>query len=446
MTPRPHYDLAGSRRSRSWSNWLWVLAGVLLLLTALHVPTVVHDDRVWRAALRATAQATAEQHAERINERLQFFATETFAPVVRYGRSESSSANANGDLAQLVSAQITNEKCQCKTTLPVAEFFRASVDTQTRDGVGAKGAGVITRKSSGGAASASTALTDSLLLAIARAHITRSNNDRAQSVYLTFDATTQGYAVATTLQRDSGERTHEVYGFITRGHPLMRTLFGVSLVHAGGTARRDPDTLSVQIGLSDSSPLYGKLSDDRPYRGKVVLHGPMDGLGVSVALSSSQARLGQATPPTDRIWALGLLSLGTILVILIAISSQRRETFLARARSDFIAGTSHDLRMPLAQILLASETLSLRPEVSSDERTGLSKSIVRETHRLIAMVENLLLFSRSGAVEIKASLKPLNVLEIFEDVRDAVHLAAEDARQNLALSVHSDLYVMADRQ
>ena len=43
----------------------------------------------------------------------------------------------------------------------------------------------------------------------------------------------------------------------------------------------------------------------------------------------------------------------------IAFGASRRELLLARARSDFIAGVSHDLRMPLAQILIASETLSV---------------------------------------------------------------------------------------
>lgn len=450
-TASPHYDLAASRRSRGWSNRLWILSGVLGLLTAVHLIGVVHDGRAWRASLRATAQATAEQHAERINERLQLFALETFAPVNRYNTVESRSGDVSSQLDQVASVQVANEQCRCKTTLPVAEFFRADVGGAAGNIPGGKTniSSAVARKPSGGASSATTGLTDSVLLMIARAQSARPDSDGAQSVRLTIDAAMQGYAVATTIQRDSAGSARAVYGFVAPAHTLMQTLFSTSMVHvAGGGPGRgtSPDTLSLQIGLNDSSPLYGRLSDDRPYRGKVFLHGPMDGLGVSVALSSSQARLGQSMPPTDRLWALGLLSIGTVLVILIAISTQRRETFLARARSDFIAGTSHDFRMPLAQILLASETLNLRPEVSSDERTHLGKSIVRETHRLIAMVENVLLFSRSGAVEIKPSLQALNVREVFEDVQDGVHLAAEEVHQTIALAAEPALQVMADRQ
>jgi signal transduction histidine kinase len=145
------------------------------------------------------------------------------------------------------------------------------------------------------------------------------------------------------------------------------------------------------------------------------------------------------------LWALGGLSIITVLVIVIAVGTSRRETFLARARSDFIAGTSHDFRMPLAQILLAGETLQLRPEPSTDERKNLTRSIVRETHRLIGMVENVLLYSRSGAVEIKPSMQPVLVQEVFEDVCDAVHLALEDAQQAVTIDVDRELRVMADR-
>ena len=445
----PRYDLASSRQSRLWSNRLWILAGLLGILTAVHVVGVVHDDRAYRASLRAIAQATAEQQAERISERLQIFAMEAFEPVNSYRRNEPRRNEANADLARLASLQQANEECRCKTTLPVAEFFRADLTPINNAADAPNNANPILRKTSGGAWSAATPLADSTLLSIARTEAARTDNNGPQAVRLTFNAATRGFSVATTTQRDSTGRPGVVYGLVASAHTLMQTLFTGPMIHVGTDSTRGasaPDTLSLQIGLTDSTPLYGKLSDERPYRGRVLLHGPMGGLGVTVALSSSQARLGQPAPRTDRLYALGALSVLTVVMIAVAGTTSRRETFLARARSDFIAGTSHDFRMPLAQILLASETLNLRPEVSSDERTHLGKSIVRETHRLIAMVENVLLFSRSGAVEIKPSLQALNVRALFDDVHDGVHLAAEDLQQSIALDVEPGLQVMADRQ
>ena len=99
-----------------------------------------------------------------------------------------------------------------------------------------------------------------------------------------------------------------------------------------------------------------------------------------------------------------MLTLATLLVIAFAIGSSRRELLLARTRSDFIAGVSHDLRMPLAQILIAGETMTLRRERDETERVWLSSSIVREARRLISIVDNVLLFSRSGAVALRPRL------------------------------------------
>jgi signal transduction histidine kinase len=145
-----------------------------------------------------------------------------------------------------------------------------------------------------------------------------------------------------------------------------------------------------------------------------------------------------------RLWNLGALLAATIVVIAIAAGASRRELLLARARSDFIAGVSHDLRMPLAQILIASETLSLRRERNDGERVSLASSIVRETRRLMALVDNVLLFSRSGAVALAPTLRPVPVTEMLVEVTEAVRLAVDDAGQTLEIVAGPALTVMAD--
>ena len=84
----------------------------------------------------------------------------------------------------------------------------------------------------------------------------------------------------------------------------------------------------------------------------------------------------------ERLITNGLFILGTMLTLAAAIVVSRRELRLAEARSSFVAGISHDLRMPLAQILLASETLTLGRERDAADRNRLTASILRETRRL----------------------------------------------------------------
>ena len=143
---------------------------------------------------------------------------------------------------------------------------------------------------------------------------------------------------------------------------------------------------------------------------------------------------------------IALLLIATIIVVTLAATASRRELLLARARSDFIAAVSHDLRMPLAQILIASETLAMQRDRTDAERVSLASSIVRETRRLVGLVDNVLLFSRSGALELTPSLRPVGVDELLDDVVDAVRLAVEDAGQIIEMVGERGLTVTADRR
>jgi signal transduction histidine kinase len=143
---------------------------------------------------------------------------------------------------------------------------------------------------------------------------------------------------------------------------------------------------------------------------------------------------------------IALLLVATIIVVTLAATASRRELLLARARSDFIAGVSHDLRMPLAQILIASETLAMQRERTDGERVSLASSIVRETRRLVGLVDNVLLFSRSGALELKPALRSVGVDELLDDVVDAVRLAVEDAGQTIAMVGDRGLTIMGDHR
>jgi signal transduction histidine kinase len=94
---------------------------------------------------------------------------------------------------------------------------------------------------------------------------------------------------------------------------------------------------------------------------------------------------------------------------------------------------------------LASETLVMRRAANESERATLASAILREARRLIGMVENVLLFSRSGSVELKPTLETVAVDALFADVVEAVELAVDDARQSIDASVEHDVAVAGDR-
>jgi signal transduction histidine kinase len=150
------------------------------------------------------------------------------------------------------------------------------------------------------------------------------------------------------------------------------------------------------------------------------------------------------TVPHTLLWHNGALILATVIVTALAFGSSRREAALASARGDFIAGVSHDLRMPLAQILLASETMTLREDLDSGERSTLAHSIVRESKRLIGLVENLLLFSRSGAAELRPRRDVVPVRPLLEESVEAVQLAAQDAGQSVEIHADASLALIGE--
>ncbi|MDQ2666798.1 MAG: HAMP domain-containing histidine kinase [Gemmatimonadota bacterium] len=143
-------------------------------------------------------------------------------------------------------------------------------------------------------------------------------------------------------------------------------------------------------------------------------------------------------------WHMMLLAMGTVIALVIAVASSRREMILARTRAGFVAGVSHELRMPLAQILLASETLALQREQGAADRVSLAESIVRETQRLMGIVDNVLLFSRAGAVAMKPVVQPVYVDELFGRVHDGLRLVAQAAGQTIETEGDTSAMVMGD--
>jgi signal transduction histidine kinase len=203
------------------------------------------------------------------------------------------------------------------------------------------------------------------------------------------------------------------------------------------------DTLSLAVTTADSLPVFGTLGPDRPFRASVQPGGALAGLTLTVALSASQVPYRVLLEP-GRLWIVALLLGSTIVLVVIAAGASRRETLLARARSDFIAGVSHDLRMPLAQVLLAGETLALDRVESAAQRRTLAESIVREARRLTGLVDNVLLFSRSGAVALGPARQAVAVDGLLAAVAESVGLSVTDAGQALEVIPAPGLMVRGD--
>jgi signal transduction histidine kinase len=141
--------------------------------------------------------------------------------------------------------------------------------------------------------------------------------------------------------------------------------------------------------------------------------------------------------PSERLpLLLGVLALSAALAT-IGVMQLRRESELARLRSDFIASVSHELRTPLAQVRMFAETLLLGRVRSDEERLRSLQIVDQEARRLTHLVENILQFSRAEREAIRLSPVPselgsqvLEAIEAFAPVARARHVAIQTALED----------------
>jgi signal transduction histidine kinase len=101
----------------------------------------------------------------------------------------------------------------------------------------------------------------------------------------------------------------------------------------------------------------------------------------------------------------------------------RRETQIARLKSDFVANVSHDLKTPLSLIRMFGETLEMGRVTDDRQRQEYYRVITRESERLSRLIDNVLDFSRIDGGRrtydiVPTAVEPLvrDTLETFEYV------------------------------
>ena len=80
-----------------------------------------------------------------------------------------------------------------------------------------------------------------------------------------------------------------------------------------------------------------------------------------------------------QVWGIGILALGVLLGVAQVLRLASTEWARARARTDFMAGISHDLHTPLASIRMLAESLQLGRVTSEEKRQQFLATILRES-------------------------------------------------------------------
>src|SRR5213083_2408367 len=142
--------------------------------------------------------------------------------------------------------------------------------------------------------------------------------------------------------------------------------------------------MSVVVTSADGAKLYhSPVQYAATFSARDTVEAMMGGMQVAVALRpelASQLVIG-GLPRSRLPLLLGALGL-TAGLIVTALVQLRREYELARLRTDFVSGVSHELRTQLAQIRMFSETLLLGRVRSEEEGRRSLEIIDQEARRL----------------------------------------------------------------
>jgi signal transduction histidine kinase len=192
------------------------------------------------------------------------------------------------------------------------------------------------------------------------------------------------------------------------------------------------EVLEKALGGAESKSVLAVLDRaDRPVYASRPLEGAKPVLSVTFGEALPEWRVALYEPPgastkeiVRRQAALFTAAFALLLVVIViglatTYRLVRRESEMARLKSDFVANVSHDLKTPLSLIRMFAETLELNRVSDESTRREYYAVITRESERLTRLIDNVLDFSRieGGRQRYEIALHPVEPL--VQEVLDA---------------------------
>jgi signal transduction histidine kinase len=137
--------------------------------------------------------------------------------------------------------------------------------------------------------------------------------------------------------------------------------------------------------------------------------------------------------------AFGVLLVVIVAGLVVTYRLVRRESEMARLKSDFVANVSHDLKTPLSVIRMYGETLEMDRVRDEGARHEYYRVITRESERLSRLIDNVLDFSRIEGGRRRYERVPAAVEPLVRDVVDAFAYPLTGQGFKVEVSVASDL-------
>jgi len=149
---------------------------------------------------------------------------------------------------------------------------------------------------------------------------------------------------------------------------------------------------------------------------------------------------------THQLWM--HLGEGTVFLILLSLgvlkiyNTRKRENELIRLQNNFLLSVTHELKSPLASVKLQLQTMQ-KHKLDETTQNNLLKKALSDNERLLRMIDNILLASRTGSEENLLNLKETNLSEMLVHLVDQ---AFSEQKGRIMISGSGNYMVMADEQ
>jgi heavy metal sensor kinase len=110
----------------------------------------------------------------------------------------------------------------------------------------------------------------------------------------------------------------------------------------------------------------------------------------------------------------------------------------------FTSDASHELRTPLTAIRIVGESALVETRDAAGYRQTIS-SILEETDRLTAMIEDLLVLAREDSDAYRSRFEPVDLGKLAKDVADVLRPVSDESGQKLSCAAESEVLVRGDR-
>ncbi|HEX6307269.1 MAG TPA: HAMP domain-containing sensor histidine kinase [Longimicrobiales bacterium] len=205
------------------------------------------------------------------------------------------------------------------------------------------------------------------------------------------------------------------------------------------------DHLFARSAFVGDVELLGPVAGEGVQKTVVEGPGPVYGITFAIAPRATTPGLLGVNRTAERTTLFVLMVLISALLIT-AMLQVRRESELAQLRSDFVSGVTHELRTPLAQIRMFTETLLLGRVRSDVERRRSLEIIDQEARRLAHLVENVLLFSKTEAGRrTRVALEPTHFADEIRRAVESLSLLCRSRSAEIRLELQENITVPVDR-